>query len=328
MCLWWATVEWITSHRYQIFRDHVSQGWFTKKKSNGFFITSATGPMRVLAWTHTAQSQQCRNELSSSSHASSRWGQLLLLSKIISLWPSILNPYSSIIVSISEKGGTWVMDRMVIWEVLCCWFVRGARAPPVQRDRCWLIYAVVQKETLIWKAISGYLRVLLRSKVLPRRLAGSRPHGIKILSYEFCILTLCVLGSGLELATKLERPKKKKPQPKSRNAVVISDWLFSSSKYVLRNAWSCAGLQREGSSLHHGQGCQEGQRGGFSPNFALAPKTASSFFLFFLWLGLRDCLHGIWIDSGKNFSLCDIIICLIQAKAWSGTMLVHSSSDW
>lgn len=148
------------------------------------------------------------------------------------------------------------------------------------------------------------------------------------LSYEFCILTLCVLGSGLGISHQVGASKKKKPQPKSRNAVVISDWLFSSSKYVLRNAWSCAGLQREGSSLHHGQGCQEGQRGGFSPNFALAPKTASSFFLFFLWLGLRDCLHGIWIDSGKNFSLCDIIICLIQAKAWSGTMLVHSSSDW
>lgn len=75
-------------------------------------------------------------------------------------------------------------------------------------------------------------------------------------------------------------PSKKNPSRKGRNAVVVSDWLFSSSKYVLRNARSYAGLQREGSSLHHRQGCKEGQRGEFSPNFALAPRTAFSFFLY------------------------------------------------
>lgn len=109
--------------------------------------------------------------------------------------------------------------------------------------------------------------------------------------------------------------------------------LYAQAGYsaALSMCWGMQGhtlsFQWEGSSLHHREGCKKRQRGEFSPNFALAPTTAFSFFLFFLHK-LVWSLHGIWANSGKNFCLCNIIICLIQVKAWLSTVLVHSSSDW
>lgn len=116
--------------------------------------------LRVLAWAHAAQSRWCRNafQLFKLCILPRRWGQLLLLRKIISLWPSILNPYSSVGMCISEKCPpnvpTW--DQVFILKsdiLLVC--TQGA-CTSVQLDCCWLTSTVVKKETLIWRAVQGY----------------------------------------------------------------------------------------------------------------------------------------------------------------------------
>lgn len=111
--------------------------------------------LHVLAWTHTAQSQRCRSEfqLLKSCILPGRWGQLLLLGKIISLWPSILNPYSSVIMCISEKCPPKSWDQMFIFKsdmLLVC--TQGA-CTSVQLDRCWWTSTVAKEETLIWRAV-------------------------------------------------------------------------------------------------------------------------------------------------------------------------------
>lgn len=135
-------------------------------------------------------------------------------------------------------------------------------------------------------------------------------------------------GSRLGISHQVRLYKKNTLNPRGRNALLFLNWLFSSSKSVLRNARSYPGLQWEGSSVHHRQGWKKGQRGESSPSFALSPRTSFSFFLYFLHNLFWECLYGILINSGKYCCVHDIVICLIQRTAWLSTVLVLSSGDW
>lgn len=165
-------------------------------------------------------------------------------------------------------------------------------------------------------------RVLLRSRFLPRRPAGSWPHEIKILSYDFCILTSCIFDGRVGISHQVSLSKK----TPTRKAEMLLYWTDYSA--ALNTFWELQGLQREGSSLHHRQGRKRAREENSAHVLLLPLGLPSLLSLLSLLPRLRVCLHGIWINSGKNFCLSDTIICLIQAKAWLSTMLVHPSSDW
>lgn len=134
-------------------------------------------------------------------------------------------------------------------------------------------------------------------------------------------------GSRVGISHQIRLYKKKETSTQEAEMLFYSWTDYSAALSVLRNARSYPGLQWEGSSVHHRQGCKKAQRGESSPSFALSPRTSFSFFLFFLHNLFWECLHGILINSGKYFCVRDII-CLIQMTAWLSTVLVLSRSDW
>lgn len=103
----------------------------------------------------------------------SQWEQLLLLSNITSLWPSVLNPCSSIIMCISEKCPPESGDQIVTFKSGMFLVCTGLMPFCVQLDCCWLTSAAVRRETWIWKASQGYWKVLLRANFCPRDWQGN-----------------------------------------------------------------------------------------------------------------------------------------------------------
>lgn len=193
--------------------------------------------------------------------------QLPLLSKIISLWPSVLNLYSS--------------ATMCIWKMHTC--VLG---PDIYfgRSRTAALYAghihLCAPWSLLFSFHSGRSgdidvksvvklvgRVLLRNSFLLRRLAGNDCMKPKVfLSYDFCIPPSG--DRGWVLVTKLDCQKKNNKTKAER--VVVSHWLFSSSKYILSNARSYIRFQQEGQSLHH-QLMYRGSGRRIQPKFCFYP---------------------------------------------------------
>lgn len=109
-----------------------------KKRSSGYQITSDTGCM-CLPGPVQHNVNDTEMYFSSSSQASflpSRQGQLLLLGKAISLWPSVLNPYSSISMCIFEKcpPESWDQIRILEGDMLLV-STQGAYTS-VQLDHC------------------------------------------------------------------------------------------------------------------------------------------------------------------------------------------------
>lgn len=129
---------------------------------------------------HQDNSVEMNSSSYTSSHITHRWGQLLLLSKAISLWTivSVLNPYCSVTVCASEKCTPESWDQILILGGDILLLCTQRTCTSAHLHHCCLAAAVGAQE-----AWSEKHQEVIGSSFLPRRRAGNDCMKSKPLSF-------------------------------------------------------------------------------------------------------------------------------------------------